>query len=308
MSTPKRHHYLPEFYLKGFSRDKALFVYDRELNEYREQMPRDTAVMSHYYTLKDDKGNKNVEIEKFLSRIEGNAKPIIEKLEKDESISEENKKLLSIFISFLMNRVPDFEKSENKMLEKIAEMTSNIIFQDEERAKSVIDKHERDTGKKMNISPKELVDFHRNVPHKYIINRNMSLRLMFEASFKIAHYFKQMNWMLYHASSITSFITTDNPFVLLPPAGYDSIYVTGILMRGTKKIVPLTQSICLIMFDRGTSTAHKDIDREMTKKINHNIAYWSDRFVIGRDVALVKKMVKTAKLDQWKYNGRLRVD
>jgi hypothetical protein len=30
--------------------------------------------------------------------------------------------------------------------------------------------------------------------------------------------------------------------------------------------------------------------------------------VIGRDEALVRKMVKKAKLDQWKYKGRLKVD
>lgn len=309
MSTPKRHHYLPEFYLKGFRRDKVLFIYDRELNEYREQSPKDTAVKSHYYALEDDEGKKNLEIESFLSKIEGDAKPIIDKLERGEDISEEEKESLSVFISFLMNRVPDFEESENKMLEKIIEKASNMMFQDEERAKSIMEQHERDTGKKMDVTPEELVNFHKNVPHKYKIHRNVSLTTMLDVSLQIAHYFKQMDWLLFHTPDISSFITTDNPFVLLAPTNHKSgFYGTGIAMRGARKIVPLTQSMCLVMRDHGTSTVHKDIDREVVKETNLQIAYFSDRFVIGRDKALVKRNVKRAKLNQWKYKGRLRVD
>lgn len=309
MSNPKRHHYLPEFYLKEFSREKVLFVYDRELNEYREQIPKDTVVMSHYYTLKDDKGNKNAEIETYLSHLEGNAKPIIKKLEIGKGIYEEEKELLAIFISFLMNRVPDFEKSINKMHEKIIKMASDMMFCDEERTKSVIDQYEQDTGKKMDISPKELFEFHKEGEYKYVINRNVSLETMCNLSLEIANYFKQMDWLLLHAPHITSFITTDNPFTLIPPANLKSnIYGTGIATRGAKKIVPLTQSLCLVMLDRGTLTVHKNIDRDAVKKVNINISFFADRFVIGRDEALVKKIVKTTKLDQWKYKGRLTVD
>lgn len=199
MSTPKRHHYLPEFYLEGFRRDNVLFVYDREPNEYREQSPKDTAVKSYYYALEDDEGKKNLEIESFLSKIEGDAKPTIDKLERGEDISKEEKESLSIFISFLMNRVPDFEESENKMLEKIIEMASNMMFQDEERAKSVMDQYERETGKKMDVTPEELVNFHKNVPYKHKIHRNVSLATMLEVSLPIAHCFKQMDWhQTYH--------------------------------------------------------------------------------------------------------------
>lgn len=309
MSTPKRHHYLPRFYLKGFSKDNMLFVFDRELNKYRKQSPKDTAVKSYYYALKDDEGKKNLEMEAFLSQIEGSAKPIIERLENGETISEEDKKILSIFVSFLMNRVPDFEESVNKMHESIIKKMSNMMFQDEERAESVIDKYEQDTGKKMDVSPKELVDFKKNIPVKYKIHRNVSLAAMFEVSLDLAQCFNQMDWRLLHAPHITSFITTDNPFILLPPANHKSrFYGTGIAMRGTKKIVPLTQSLCLVMLDRGTLTVHKDIDIEMAKEINLDIACFSDRFVIGREESLVREMVKIAKLDQWKYKGRLKVD
>ncbi|RAP97894.1 DUF4238 domain-containing protein [Burkholderia cepacia] len=38
---PRRHHFVPRFYLEGFCADdeRALAVYDRIRNEYREQRP-----------------------------------------------------------------------------------------------------------------------------------------------------------------------------------------------------------------------------------------------------------------------------
>jgi hypothetical protein len=312
MSTPKRHHYLPEFYLEKFSRNNILFVFDRELNKYRKQTPINTAVEKHYYTLEDGEGKKNTEIETFLSQIEGKTKPIIEKLEIGENISEKEKGVLSIFVSFLMNRVPDFEKAENDLHKKIIQMMSDMMFCDEKRTKSVMDQYERDTGKKLGVSPKVLVDFHKNVPHEYKIHRNLSLEAMCKTSFDTAHYLRQMDWVLFHAPHETSFITTDNPFVLIPPMNYTPEYIQehgiGIVTRGTKKIVPLTQNLCLVMRDHGKSTEHRNINRELVRNINIHISYVADRFVIGRDKALVENMVKTTRLDQWKYKGRLKVD
>lgn len=49
MSKPKRHHFLPEFYLNGFTREGLLCVFDRETGEYRRQAPKNTAVIGHFY-------------------------------------------------------------------------------------------------------------------------------------------------------------------------------------------------------------------------------------------------------------------
>ena len=312
MSKPKRHHYLPQFYLEKFSRNGNLFVFDRKLNEYREQTPINTAVKMHYYALEDDEGKKKTEIENLLSQIEGKTKPIIEKLEIGKKISEEDKEILSMFVSFLMTRVPVFEKSENNCDIRFIEKMADMMFCDEKRTKSVMDQDERDTGRKLDISPKELFNFHKSVPHGYKIHRNRSLMKMLHTSFVIAHYFRQMDWGLFHAPDNTSFITTDNPFVLIPPMNYTPEYIqeygVGIAIRGTKKIVPLTQNLCLVMADHGTSTVHRNINRELVRNINIHISYVADRFVIGRDKQLIENMVKTTRLDQWKRKGRYRID
>lgn len=82
-NNSKRHHYLPKFYLNNFCiyRSRFLWVFDRQKNEYRQQKPVNTAVKRRYYTITDSKGIYHNDIEKILSRIEGESKNILEKVE-----------------------------------------------------------------------------------------------------------------------------------------------------------------------------------------------------------------------------------
>ena len=84
--NPKRHHFLPEFYLNGFARDGLLWLYDRDRKQYRRQTPHNTAIIGHYYAFENQEGEKDYSVEKFLSVIEGKAKATIERLERRDSI------------------------------------------------------------------------------------------------------------------------------------------------------------------------------------------------------------------------------
>ena len=198
MSSPKRHHYLPQFYLKGFCRDEYLWVYDRKTNQVRRQTPINTAIQSHYYSVEDEDGVKNTEIESFLSQIEGLTKPIIQKVSNKDEISGEEKEILSVFLAILMNRVPDFEKSVDIMEGHLVKKMSDMMFSDEKRTKSVMDRYEKETGNKIEMSANELVDFHKRGAYTIKIHRNESLRLMLDLSFNFADFFRQMDWGFLH--------------------------------------------------------------------------------------------------------------
>jgi hypothetical protein len=78
---PKRHHYIPKFFLERFCRDGMLWVYDRESNEFRHQSPVNSAVIGDYYAAVGEEGGKNLDAEKLLSRIETAARPVLEKVD-----------------------------------------------------------------------------------------------------------------------------------------------------------------------------------------------------------------------------------
>lgn len=308
MISPKRHHYLPQFYLGRFCRNNKLWVFDREKKEFRQQTPNNTAVKTNYYSVEEKDGGKRTEIEAMLSQIESHAKQVIDKLLAREAITEDEKQILSIFMAFMMNRVPDFEKSVNSMEKHMIQLMADMMFSDEKRVQSLMDEQERSTGEEFDTSAKELVDFHKRRQYEIIVNRNMSLRLMLDVSMELSRYFGLMDWGVFHAPEKKSFITTDNPLILVPPVDHKPEFLgVGIITKGARKVFPLSQKACLIMFDHGAHLEHRDADINLVRNINLSLTSRADRFVIGCDEVLVRNLVRTTRLTEWEHKGRISI-
>lgn len=106
MSRPKRHHYLPEFYLAGFAtdgrRESTFTVYDRETDEFRQQTAKNTAVAGYYYATQDPStGERSMEVEQFLSSIESEADAAIRKLERREKPTGHEREVIALFCALL---------------------------------------------------------------------------------------------------------------------------------------------------------------------------------------------------------------
>ena len=71
LTGPKRQHFLPRFYLEGFTKDGKVAVFDRDKNEVRTQQPVNTGVIGHFYTMEDAGGHQRFELEQMLSEFEG---------------------------------------------------------------------------------------------------------------------------------------------------------------------------------------------------------------------------------------------
>jgi len=298
MSKSKRHHYLPQFYLEGFCRDGLLWVYDKDKKEIRQQTPINIAVQKYYYSFENDDGERDAEVEGLLSIIETYTKPIIDKINKRDDIDETEKETLSIFIGFLYSRVPRFETNYNDNKERILRHMNKIIFADEKRTEQILRKYERDTGIKIDVSAKELSEFALDDDRYTIeIHRNESLKMMLNLCKKLPIYFVQMDWLFLFAPRNSSFITTDDPLVLIPPRDLPDNAPYGIATKGAQKFVPLSQKVCLAMFDRGDKINFREAYREEVRGINLSITSRSDRFVIARDHALVKNVVEAVGLN-----------
>ena len=309
MTKPKRHHYLPKFYLEYFCKEGNLWVFDRKTKEFRLQTPINTTLKSNYYTYEDSEGNKQTDIEQLLSQIEANAKNIFDKVINFENINQEEKEALSLFVAFMMNRVPDFEKSVNDVHERFIKDTIKMMYSNEERVQESLDNFEKERGEKLGISAHELVKFHKGDNIKVVINRSRSLRSMIDLSFTIFQYFKQMDWLFLHAPKETSFVTTNNPVVLIPPDDFPKgPYGIGILLKGVRKVFPISQTTCLIISNLGELLIHHQANMQTVRNINLYIAQYTERFLIGRDELLIRNIVEKTKINQWDYKGRISIN
>jgi hypothetical protein len=61
------------------------------------------------------------------------------------------------------------------------------------------------------------------------------------------------------------------------------------------------------MFDRGDTMSHADGKIEDVRKINHELTVNTDRFLVGRDHALLANLAKRTRLAEWERKGRISI-
>ncbi|MCJ7651790.1 MAG: DUF4238 domain-containing protein [Candidatus Lokiarchaeota archaeon] len=307
-NATKRHHYLPQFYLKDFVYEKKLCVYDREKNEFRIQTPINTAIEKDYYTFLDKEGEKNKSVEKILADIEGRVIPVINKIRNQEIINDDDKGIMSLFLSLFIYRVPEFEKLSTEIAQKISEFTMKNLISSKEQAANWIEIYKKDTGKSFDVSPEIIFEYAQNAQFEIILDRNTTLKQMLDLSLKNTNWLYNMDWEIFLAPKNSSFITTDNPFVLLPPKGFPiGIRGYGLRTKGVKKIIPLSMGQCILIGSLGNSIKYIMADAKTVRSLNLYIASRCDRFVIGRDEKLLRNIVKSTKIHKWKKSKRINV-
>lgn len=309
MSKPKRHHFLPKFYLNNFCEKGFLWVYDRNKNEYRKQTPNNTAIQKKYYSFIGRNGKEHDEIEnKVLSDIETETKPIVDKINNKKIISLYEKIILTIFITFLHLRGPSFEKEMNEVFEKFIKIYAKFTFLTEENARKTI-KRFASNNRQKDISPKKLMDFVNKEKYKVKAHREFSLKMMYELAQELPIYFIQMDWQFCYSPKTSLFVTSDNPFILIPSNDYKKGELSrlGMLSRGTKKIVPLTQKVCLAISDKGGKIEKVNITSKEVREFNFHLAKNCDNILISRDKSLLEELVKITNIDKFKANSKVEM-
>jgi len=299
---PKRHHYIPQFYLKGFSSDgKHLFVLDKQTSQeerFRYQTINSIAFQKHLYTYQT-KSKKKETLEDLFSQVEGRAATVIKKVEQKQDLTDQERNDFSLFLSFLWIRVPyskkEFERSTQQLYEKIAR--KSVAMTPKKNLKEFFEKRGKDlTDKEID----DLVDFAINekrskitvtVPQGYWIKQMLLLGVDIAPALEIA------DWEFRIATKSLAFVTSDNPFLLLPSRPVHPFEGLGLLTPGAKKAIPITAKICLVIHEpqKNPRTVYTEADKPFFRKINNWVVKHSDRFVYSADKGKVGKMIKLNK-------------
>lgn len=301
-NLPKKHHYIPQFYLKKFSNDgEHLFVLDKlaeQQNRFRYQSITSIAFEKHLYAYKIKNGN-NETLEDMFAQIEGRAATIIEKIENKQDITSQDKNDFSLFLSFLWIRTPysknKFKLSTQELYEKTARKM--IAMTPKENIKEfLINKGKILTDKEID----DLVDFGINEKRSKVsvsVPQNYWIKQMLRLGFKISPALEIADWEFRIAKNAFAFITSDNPFLLIPSQLIQPFEELGLLTPGAKKIIPITSKICLVIHEpkRNPQIFYAEIDKPFFRKINDWIVKYSDRFVFSADKGKVNKIIKINK-------------
>ena len=119
----KKHHYLPEHYLKGFTDEKgAFFVYDKKEDRIFSSSPQATFFEKNLNTVVFSKGNTSDFLETLYTHVENEIWSFFDEIRNTQStdnISKLHKMHLYLFLLFLHWRLPSNINFAEKLSEKV---------------------------------------------------------------------------------------------------------------------------------------------------------------------------------------------
>lgn len=295
MSKPKQHHYIPRFYLENFCKDGILWIYDRELKEFREQTPDNTCKEKDLYTAQLYDGSKYYEIESFYSMLESLIKPIVSKLHKKNKLDIEEHATLCLYVPFMMFRVPTFMKMADNILQSVNQSFLENTLSDIDTVKDMIEHYEKTAGNKFNISAEQVVDMMKNKDIYADTNKGHSIAYCIKIARELYYTFWNLQWHFNWSPKDYNFITSDNPITVVPPPGYIGAG-RGILTPKSLRIIPISPNCCVILLDPNKRYRYQTLKKSVIRSINESIAVESTRFVIAKDERHLKKIVKTVNI------------
>ena len=296
LSAPKKHHYLPEFYLRRFCRDRTLWIYDAERKEIARRFPETIAIKKNFYSIEGKKVTEKYQAEMMLSQLESMTAPVIDRVDAGGRFSVRDKYYVSLFASLLKSRVPNFERWISDLNDAVGKQFLKARYTSEQELCEHLQELGRDSMDDPDL-PGRLFDSIHKEDYSVHTPKNWRIGMMLRIALAVSEDIFQMEWTILRAPEATSFVTSDNPFVVISPNGMTPSwpYTIGAAVAGSKKIVPLTQRVCLRIGDYGDAMRYVECDRESVRTINCTLANNCERFLIARDEALLKRLVS--------YNG-----
>jgi len=192
----------------------------------------------------------------------------------------------------------------NELTEKYLMRYNKLAISNEKQAEKII-KQFANNKEQVDLSSKKLLDFVQNENYRIKIPRQHSLKTMYFLANELFLIFIQMDWQFLHSPTDSSFITSDNSFIVNRPQNYNGPY--GVGTKGAKKLIPLSQEVCLVMGDKGESIISRQISRKEVRNINNRIVIECNRFLISKDKPLLEKIVKISKINKWRIKSRVKL-
>ncbi|WP_157655016.1 DUF4238 domain-containing protein [Burkholderia ubonensis] len=307
LEGPKRQHYLPRMYLKGFASDGGVAVFDRHTGELRRQTIENTAVERHIYTFEDAQGRRRYEIEEMLSKIESGLSDAIPRLEKAKGFTVDDIDYLRSFIAFAELRTPSALEDAKRVHAGFADTLGRAITASVERAMGVLAAMYRDKGEyrsreQLKKEAEGLVRFVHEGKYRIEVDDQAALMQCVRLWKPVVDALLRKDMQIVIPTDPQSrYITCDSPVVLECASGRDTV---GFGSDDAIVLFPLTPR-CLVFFSGsqgriGTGSAQS----EQVDRVNELLALSAERYVIGGDEAMLGSLAGRLRLGKTKRNAK----
>jgi hypothetical protein len=165
----------------------------------------------------------------------------------------------------------------------------------EGRMQSVINQYERETGDKISVSAKTMVEVIQRDGIKIAVSEGPFLKYVFKTADLVADTVIRTSWQVLRSPATTDFVLCDAPVVVVPPLGGRKV---GFHVPGTVTYVPLSRGACLrLSGPKRRALRYREVDSDTVALINQNIAANSVRFVMGPSKLQLETIVTSSRCE-----------
>lgn len=223
----RAHHFLPAFYLAGFTlsgtHDGRLWALDRERGKAWPTTPLKVGHRRDFYRI-DLAGIERDAVESRLERIESRTAPVLRKICSTRLLpSGEDYRTLLSFVALQAVRVPHFRRFLEEKMTCLARHRATVALSSVQLFEQVVEEM-RLRGKEIpaSISRKSLLAFLKDEGRSTVeISREATINHMFDMAGALVPVLGRRNWsILFSQEADVDFICSDQPVLLWakPPA------------------------------------------------------------------------------------------
>lgn len=282
--TARRHHYVPQFYLKGFVADRSrsqLFVIDTDEHRTFVTSPVNVAVEHDFHTI-DAPGQQPDAVERKLSELEGEISGALARIVSTRSLSDHNDRVyLFIFMALLLLKNPGMRERVGTFIGQVTMAHFQMLASNSDAWNREMERAKNEGTFPQTADTDELRELVLAGAFNIGVSVPGHLQLEFGLVDRIAALIASRHWILYRSTpGRTGFVTSDNPVSLSwvqqrrpdPP---------GLGRNGTQLIFPISNELAAIGAF-GIKERTVDADDESIAKVNGNIIRMRNHQVYAR--------------------------
>ena len=254
-TEPRRHHYIPQCYLKGFAtgsgKKTRIQVASFEAQNWFETHPKNIAHERDFLRI-DAEGYEPYAIEKEMASLESEIANALRNIEQTLRFEGKDRNTLLNFIALLAVRSPRRREHWRKIRDQVARRTLDLALRSKEMWESQM-QHMREAGREVNdgVTYEQMKDFHERGEYDIPVAREWHIQTEFHVSGTVLQALGKRQWSMYVTNDkLGPFVTCDQPVSLtwlypekVPPMFRSS---PGHAMRDTQIYVPISSRLALL--------------------------------------------------------------
>jgi Protein of unknown function (DUF4238) len=283
--TARRHHYIPQCYLKGFAANwdaPKLFVVDSETRKTFYTSPANIAVELDFHRI-DVPGQPPDVIEQKIATFESDLGPAIRRVVEARSLSDDDDRVaILLFATLLAIKNPRMRRNIGKISSNLADTTLRMQAADPEQWRANIDRAIQEGTLDASADADAMREGILEGAFKFKMSTPAHLDVEFHLLESLLPHFWNRKWILcYGKSGGPAFVTTDLPVCLMwqDPKMTQS---PGYGLPNTQIVFPISRDVAIIgAFEFEDKSI--EADEDTIAMMNGNVILCANRQVYARD-------------------------